>query len=229
MTVMADTAIPAFNLQDEFVRAINKESHPVYFTWHAKDYRVDALGEGFIPFQAMATRYGHPMSALEEYKHPQYGTIPARSYERRRLEGQWGNSTEYAKEHGLSTMEAVQALAYKVEFYQLDGTRLNTVVDDPEGKEGIVNYNEGTPNDPRTLQQMIIHQKRQIAYLEQAMESITEGRMVTDNSVPEDDPDVALDTPLRARGMRGGIQSTPPPPPPVGDGDDDNPMMVGSR
>jgi hypothetical protein len=220
----------AINLQDEFVRVKNLSDEPAYFTYLAKDYRVNPKTEGFIPYQAMALRYGHPMSGLEEYKDPVYGTVPARSYELRRLEGMWGVSSFTAREpgnEGLSMVQIIQSRAQKLEFYALDGTRILTVVDDPDGDSLLHKYNEGTPNDPATLQAMIIRQKQQIDYMQQAFDAIDKGELTTLDTIPEDLPESGLGSPQRARNARGGITSTSPPGmPPEDDEGGDNPMLV---
>jgi hypothetical protein len=208
MTMIDNVAVP-MTMTDEFVRCVNHTDKPEYFTWAARDYQVKPNSEAFVPFQAMCTRFGHPQSGMVTA-----GQIPARDYELRRLEGQFGVSSFDARAEGKSILELMQEKCPNVEFYQLDGTRIITVMDDPEGELALRNYDEGTPNDPATLQAMVIRLREQQNYLQQALEAQQQGNMRTIDTVPEDEPGAGLGTPQKPRGVKGHIQSTPPPMPP---------------
>src|SRR5208282_4725602 len=99
MTMPMDVAVP-ISMTDDFVRCVNKTDNNEIFTWAAKDYLVRAHSEAFVPFQAMATRFGHPQAGIVPN-----GQTPARDYELRRLEGQLGVSSFVAKDTGKSVLD----------------------------------------------------------------------------------------------------------------------------
>lgn len=217
---MADMAVP-ISLTDDFVRCVNKGSDNMIFTWGGKDYLVRGNSEAFVPFQAMATRFGHPQSGVAVNGH-----LPSRDYELRRLEGQFGVSSFLSRSTGKTVLELMQERMPPVEFYQLDGTRIVTVMDDPEGSINLESMDAGTPNDPATLQAMLFQMREKQKYLEQALEAQAHGGMASADSVPEDEPGSGMGTPQRPRGHRGGIQSTPPPMMPADDDSAPNPMTL---
>ncbi len=215
-----DIAVP-ISMTDDFVRCVNKTEDNLIFTWAAKDYLVRAHSEAFVPFQAMATRFGHPQQGVVPN-----GQTPNREYELRRLEGQFGISSFMSRDTGKSVLELMLERMPDIEFYQLDGTRIITVMDDPTGDIALSQYDEGTPNDPATLQAMIIRMREQINYLSQAQEAMSHGNMAPVSDIPKDEPGSGMGTPQRARGLKGGIQATPPPMPPLEDDSDANPMTL---
>ena len=139
----------------EIVRAINKGNMPLTMTYASRDYVLHPDREAAVPFDTMVLYFGDPraMAQIRSIK-DSFGIvtwIPDRDTEVRRLRVKWGIQ-------GGDSRDVL--LSIPVEFYDFEGNRIETVVDDPRGDR--INLQPQTVSEVDLLkQQIVVLQARQ--------------------------------------------------------------------
>lgn len=117
----------------QMVRLVNKGKKDFSDGFASQRYTIKAGGEGFVPFDAACLWFGHP-DAFDVSERQR-----ARTDMFRRMRQRYGafDATEKdkdGKDVTVSADELWERNRPRVEVYNLDGERIITVLDDPEGK-----------------------------------------------------------------------------------------------
>lgn len=103
-----------------------------FIEWDSQRHDLFPGRDAFVPWAAMVSAFGDPRSTdkLQSYRdqHGRVGFIPDRRTEIRRLR------TKYDNMYGDESLVAHHPF---VEVYELDGTPITTVLDDPQGRTTI--------------------------------------------------------------------------------------------
>jgi len=145
----------------EIIRAINKGDMPLTLTYGSRDYVLHPDREAAIPFDCMVSYFGDPraMSTIRSVRDT-FGIvtwIPDRDTEVRRLRVKWGI---YAGDARLIQLNI------PVEFYDFDGQRIETVVDDPLGER--INIQPQTVSEVSLLHSQVVALQARLDQVEAA-------------------------------------------------------------
>lgn len=142
----------------DIVRVVNKADDPFVIAWDGRNYKLEPGKDQFVPFECATLWFGDPRSTnLVQSAVNDKGIrsfIPDRESEVRRLRVKYGNQggdERYVQVHPF------------VEVYDVEGNRINTVLDDPDGE--TINVATPTVADNRDLQSLIERQQKQIDFL----------------------------------------------------------------
>lgn len=178
--------------------------------WDSRNYRLNNGQQGFIPAAAVFNAAGDPRSAgtvaTVRDMRGVVGFVPDRATEVRRLR------MRYANHAGDDTRLQTYP---KLEVYDLDGNRLTTVLDDPEGT--TVTPAPTTVAGHEHLLQLIQLQQQQLARLmaaaglDERAEAVAAPVTPQDMGVPEDEPNPSEGTPNEfEEGTESGGPGLPP-------------------
>lgn len=144
--------------------------------WDSRKYNLVPGQDCFVPFEAAVNMFGDPRSGerivSNRDERGQVGFIPDRATEVRRLRTKYDN---------LFGNEAIVENYPLVEVYELDGTRITTVLDDPQGESTTPVVK--TVREDNELLEIV---KRQQATINQLMERV--GILPDGSLVQQDTP-----------------------------------------
>jgi len=153
---MSDTATTVTADIGDIVRIVNKGSAAFYIQWDSKVYTLEPEKDAFVPFEAACLWFGDPRSTgtIRSTRDNKglVGFVPDREAEVRRLRVKFGN---------LGGDERFVQNAPNIEVYDIQGTRIVTVLDDPEGK--VVNVSMPTVQDRETERAAVQTMQLQLA------------------------------------------------------------------
>lgn len=113
----------------DFVRVVNQGADDLRLQWDSRHFTVPAGGESFVPFELAAKDFGDPRSsaniaALRD-ENGAVSFVADRATEVRRLRVLYDNG--FGDETRIKNHPTV-------EVYDLEGNRIYTVLDDPDGE-----------------------------------------------------------------------------------------------
>lgn len=169
----------------DVVRVQNVGDAPFVIAYDGRNYKLEPQKDVFMPFEAAVLWFGDPRSTntIQSVRNEK-GTvafIPDRETEVRRLRVKYGN---------IGGDERFVQVHPDVEVYDVEGNRIKTVLDDPEGEE--INVATPTVADQNNLVQLVERQQRQIEFLLGKMglsPSATETPTETEDDDDNDDDD----------------------------------------
>lgn len=142
----------------DIVRVVNEGDQPFTIGWDSKQYKLEPGKDAFVPFEAACLWFGDPRSgnavASLRNQHGLVSFVPDRDTEVRRLRVKYGN---------IGGDERFVDPAPSVSVYDLEGDRITTVLDDPEG----ANVTVASPSvaEQSDLVALVQKQQRQIDLL----------------------------------------------------------------
>lgn len=179
----------------DVVRITNQGTEEFRQRYGGKLYRIPPGSTAIVSFEAMCLWLGHP-DAIDIDKKRRY-----RSDELRRLHVKWG-----VYEHHDRAAELFPKLLVE----DIDGNRIITVVDDPEGRHLTPDVQTRAERD--RLQEQMAAMQRQMAALQAQLQQqnnedaakVAAGDTRTDTPATRPEPQGKVATPIAPEGGNGG-------------------------
>lgn len=163
-------------LPDEFLVVTNTDEQPIEFGWNNRRFVVHPGRVVQVPAGAVINKGGDPRAGVEAVtiKHPNYSepiSIPSRLEERTRLKALYGK-------HEQGTEFEIPPPFPQFTVSDIEGTRLYTVLEDPDGTHvGDVSH---TPADESARED-------RIRRIESELRALREEQATSLDEVPQDD------------------------------------------
>lgn len=129
----------------EMVRLVNKGTEPFTDIYDNVRYTIAAGSEGFAPWEAMILWFGDPRARDADDRHKD------RTDEYERLRQKYGVYHEDGK---------FAEVVPHIEVYSLDGQRITTVAEDPEGVPSNISIPATPTNPAETVAKLAAMEKR---------------------------------------------------------------------
>lgn len=169
----------------EIVRVVNREQYPLTVKWDSHKYALPPGQEVFIPGACAYSWFGDPRSTnVFQSLTGEHGTtafVVDRATEVRRLRIKYGAGLEGDE----ATFDGVAIPS--VEVYTVDGERITTVLDDPNGDTVI--QSSTSVREDEDLRAVVARQARELAAMREhlGMEDELHEAVMNENQLPLDD------------------------------------------